>query len=174
MTAATEREVQAFQKEFGFKADSDFACFHNALGALMFVHEKTGEIPRIYKVAFPGDHHAYIVYHGVVYNEGVTWPDHRYRDYSFSELEGAGEDVTLQTLEAALAAYEGGPDPGGFLVAGRLIAENLRTFKKAKRQMKEKGIPLTRFEYYGFLLRLADMKERGLSKEEIREFFLGE
>ncbi len=173
MTAATERQVQAFQKEFGYRADADFACFHNALGALMFVHEQTGEIPRIYKVPFPGDHHAYVVHRGAVYNEGVTWPDRKYRDFSLDELERVGEDVTRETLEAAFAAYEGGPDDGGFLVAGRLIAEGLRTYESARRQLAGAGQEVTRFEYYGYLLTLATLKERGWSKEEIREYFLG-
>jgi len=93
MTAATEREVRALAKEFRLSIDSYMSCYFNALRWTMHIFDATNELPRTYGVQFEHDHHAYLVYRDVVYNQGVTWPDAKYPDYSLRQLQRVLERI---------------------------------------------------------------------------------
>lgn len=123
MSVASKEDVERLVVNFGdgVWATEGLACQHNAFVAsvVMFRLEETwSELPRIWQVRGLGDDgldvHVYLVYDGKVYNQGVTWPDDRYPNFSLEELEQRGEDVTGLIYARAVLAFDTGDDEGGF------------------------------------------------------------
>lgn len=117
MIIAREKEIGQLKLEYGFEVDPELACFHNALRAafLIFARDRQ-EFPRVWQVNFKnsGDAHAYLVFRGRAYSNGVTCQNGQYPDYDIEELRRVGIDVTLDVLEKTVDAITGGEDNLGF------------------------------------------------------------
>lgn len=84
------------------KAVSSLKCFPNAIHALFHIYQQTdGKVfPRIWRMVIPeiNDSHAYLQVDNQIYNRGITWPDHKYPDYTLAEIQQKGLDVTTTAL----------------------------------------------------------------------------
>lgn len=123
MTSANKEQVGRLYKHYDIKPETkpSYSCFDYALAATMEIYISTfGEsLPSIWSVNTEENSHAYLELDGVVYNEGVTWPDSTYPNYDFPTLQLVGNDVTLQLLVRAWEEYS------EFPLAERLSPINL-------------------------------------------------
>ena len=101
------RSAEEFLPLVNFELIRGAYCFQHALNALVLVAKSDCEnLPRIFSVDTPKGRHAYFVYGNRVFNQGVTWINNFYPDYSFEKVVEKGTDETRNLIEQVLGIQE--------------------------------------------------------------------
>lgn len=122
-------------------AERDLSCYHNAFKAIVGLmmkrrHFTYETFPRIYTVDTPEGYHAYLAYRDKIFNQGVTWVDHTYPDYTLNELKAQGRDDTVMIIGHAIdeIAQTGSFEDLKFTAVARNAVQ-----KKIKKPMNEEA-----------------------------------
>src|SRR3989344_2232705 len=85
-------------EKYGLKHDERFGCIENATlnFTRIVMNQSQGEPPEIY--FSQKSRHAYLVFEGVVLNEGVTGRKGAFQDFSIEELKSKGSNQTALYL----------------------------------------------------------------------------